>query len=105
MSDQGPQEILRRIQAEYMTIDAESIATFREVLCETEAGQDVLTWLLSVLGFFSTSDSTAEEALAMNYAKLILAKCGIWHAERMRMITKQLTELPAVVPEYTRRQE
>lgn len=95
-------DILDRIKFEYQNIDAEVVAATRTVLCETPEGRDLLTWLGSVLGHFSTSGSSAVDAVLDDIYKLILARCGIWHAERMSLITKQLTELPPVVPEANR---
>lgn len=97
----GTEVILDRIATEYSGIDAETVATFREVF-DTPAGREVLAWLLSVLGFFSSTDSSAEEALMASVGKLILAKLGIWHPSRMLSLTNALMELPGVVPEHTR---
>lgn len=95
-------DILDRIRIEYGNIDGEVITSTRAVLCDTPQGQEFLTWLGSVLGHFSTSGSSAIDAVLDDVYKLILARCGIWHAERMHLITKALTELPPVVPEANR---
>lgn len=101
----GAQAVQQRIRYEFTQIDAQSIGAFRSVLCESADGKQVLTWILSVLGFFSTADASAEEALLQDVGKLILARCGVWHAERMGEIVEQLVALPGVVPEYNRDKE
>lgn len=104
MRPSGVDEILDRISSQYLTIDMSTIAVYRRVF-NTDDGREVLTDLLTILGFFSTSNASIEEALLENVGKLILAKCGAWHAEQLRTITKQIMEQPAAAPGYTKTKE
>lgn len=98
---EGIDRILERVRQEYLQIDANSINTWREVF-STENGKEVFAKLLSILGHFSTSNSSAAEATLGNIAKLMLAELGVWHAEQLRSVTSAYLEIPARIPTYNR---
>lgn len=95
----GVEVILDRISSEYLGIDHNTVRTYRQVF-DTPEGREVLADLLAIMGFYSTSVDSIEESMLQNVGKLILAKCGAWHAQQIRSITEAIMELPQVVPEY-----
>ena len=71
----------------------ETVAKYRNVFGTSE-GKEVFFDILEELGFFKSEILTTEDATKNNFAKLLLAKVGSWHANNSRALANAFLSLP-----------